>query len=372
MRLAILEFETHSHLIYLWEELLKDVKELDYKFFITPAIAQHISEIPLNKKQIIKIDNISENIHEFRSYDVVIFNTLHRNFDKFTSIFNHGNVLLLVHNSNFYFHSIAPQWKYLRKVKNINLIYYYLKIIFREKIYQTKEIINKAWGYGYLNTDVTFNNKGEGKHNFVIPLHYNSFFSLLKNTYEIRIVIPGNVSCNRRNYSLIFDLILRINPQEKLRFIFLGKPEGHRMIQKLEKLKKSILHPNVKIEYYTQRIPQDDFIKQMQQAHFVLCPILKETQFYLQPEIYGKTKASGNEGDCIYYGKIGIFPDYYKIQNWTCLYYKNKNNLCTILENLTYEKYIYYHQELSDKIEIFTKENSQKKLLNLIKNVKTA
>lgn len=371
MRIAILEFETHSHLLLLWEELLKDLKEVEYTFFLSSFINRQVPEIPSAKKEILKVEEIYNYTEEFKNFDVVILNTLHRNFEKFNSVFAHCKVLLLVHNCNFYFHSISPQWKDISKVKNISLIYYYLKIILKEKIYQTKNIVNKARGYGFLNSEIAMKNQVAGKLNFVIPLLYNSFFSRVENSTEIRIVIPGNVSCNRRDYSLIFKTLITIQPKEKLRVIFLGKPDGQKMSKELEKLKKSV-HPHIQIDYYTQRIPQDDFTAQIKSAHFVLCPVLKETQFYLQPEIYGKTKASGNEADCIYYGKVGIFPDYYTVPNWMCIYYKNKDNLSDILENLTYEKYNEYHQELSAQIEYFTQKNSQKQLLTLLKTMQNS
>jgi hypothetical protein len=49
----------------------------------------------------------------------------------------------------------------------------------------------------------------------------------------------------------------------------------------------------------------------MQTAEVLWCPIQKETRFFGIPEIYGKTKMSGNIGDAIKYAKPAIFPKSY-------------------------------------------------------------
>ena len=49
----------------------------------------------------------------------------------------------------------------------------------------------------------------------------------------------------------------------------------------------------------------------MQKADILWCPIQQETEFFSQKEIYGFTKMSGNIGDAIKFGKLGVFPKNY-------------------------------------------------------------
>ena len=45
---------------------------------------------------------------------------------------------------------------------------------------------------------------------------------------------------------------------------------------------------------------------------YPLVPVQSETEFFSNPEIYGKTKMTGNIGDAIKYSKLAVVPeDYY-------------------------------------------------------------
>ncbi len=80
--------------------------------------------------------------------------------------------------------------------------------------------------------------------------------------------------------------------------------------------------------------------------------------------MYGKTKVSGAEADCIYNGKIGLFPTSYPKMDWHNLYYENRNDLAEILNNLTLENLEIEYQKLQPYIQNYTFENVKKELEN--------
>lgn len=360
---AILEFETHSHLLYLWDRILQDQNSYQYHFFVSKNINKQLRDITSTK--ITVIEHFIDLNNKLFSYDLVIINTLHRNFEKYALIFENYKTLLLVHNSNFYFKSANYKFIYLFKNFNVQLNYYYLKLIYKEKIYKNRSIINRAGGFGFLSEEILNYNSNQYKNKYYVPLFYNKSVEISSNQSQIKIVIPGNISQRRRDYDLIFKILPELAPKANLCFVFLGKPENIKMQKKLENFSKSKFSNRIQIKYYSQWISQKEFDAEMFSSHYLLCPLHKETSFYLQKEIYGKTKISGNETDCIYYGKIGIFPEFYKMKNWDNLYYKNQQDLINILENITFEKYIEDTKGLLKNAKLFSQSNACKHMINV-------
>jgi glycosyltransferase involved in cell wall biosynthesis len=369
MKVAVLEFEMHSHLLLFWDELLSEMADVQHDFFVNQKIFEQIPQIPEARKNLIHLpEEIHSLHHRLKNYDLVIFNTLHRHFEWFNTVISENKILILVHNAHFYFHSSRPDWRLIGSVKNKNLLYYFLKIIFKEKIYQTKNIVNQAAGFGFLNENILREKSEIGKTEFLLPLTFNQEMRMLGNSETLKIVIPGMVSPQKKDYLLLFDTIKNLHPKEKLEFVFLGKTENQLMTKKLQNL-QSDLPDSIQIKFYNYRISNELYREELRKAHFVLCPILEKTQFYLQEEQYGKTKASGNESDCIYYGKVGIFPEYYVINNWENVYYKNGKDLKNILENLTFEQYRNSHEKLKKQLGFFSKKNAEIHLQEIFKTL---
>lgn len=102
-----------------------------------------------------------------------------------------------------------------------------------------------------------------------------------------------------------------------------------------------------------------------------MCPIKEETSFYWVDEFYGKTKVSGSEADCIYNGKIGIFPTTYPKMDWHNLYYKSASHLTSILNQLEINPLREEYQKLQPYLNKYTfekvKNQLEEQLLNLTK-----
>lgn len=368
MKIGIIEFEMHAHLLSLWHELLQN-SEVEYDFLISEKINSQTQEIPSYlKKTFVLPKEISTLKNSIDAYDIIVFNTLHRNFEWFDFIFKTKKPLLLVHNSHFVFDAQKPNWRYLWKLKDKNLAYYYLKIILKEKIFSTKNILKNSTAFGFLNKETLEKATVSAEKKVYIPLVFNKEFEILPQKESLKIVIPGGISQARRNYKMLFEILKNLNPKEKQEFIFLGKPENKKMEKKLSDLSFS-LNQKVSITYYKERIPQKKYNEIIREAHYLLCPIIQETQFYLQKEIYGKTKASGNESDCIFNGKIGIFPQDYPLYSWENLYYSDEKNLKKCLENLTFDEYFNQQNLLKDKLSFYSLNKSKIELINLLKSL---
>lgn len=126
----------------------------------------------------------------------------------------------------------------------------------------------------------------------------------------IRLVVPGSIDQERRNYNEVFHL-LDLAEQEHIAVeaILLGAPVGEygAAIVARAKRRKGIytsIHA-----YETDHVPADEFERQMKNAHFVYTPVVHFSYAYDHVrEIYGETKTSGNIFDAVRYARPVLHP----------------------------------------------------------------
>lgn len=332
-QIAFIEMETHSPLLEQCYLLLKEMEQVDFHFFVHQKVFEKLSAIPLEFITIIK--NIEEIANKISCYDAFIVNTFHRNFEDYKLIFATKPSLTIIHNLNFSLFCKSIHWKnlWIEKEKFV----YYLKLYLTEKINNKRKTIFETTRFGVLSQSlletITFKKPILANKSEVVSLNYckNSSF---RHSDVINIVMPGNVSRKRKDIDLIFDVILALKAKSKLQFIFLGKPESNEIVNRIEFIKQKC-HQNIDIKYYAKFIPWKEYSEVIKQSHLLLCPIKSKTSFYWVDEVYGKTKVSGAETDCIYNGKIGLFPTTYPKMDWHNLYYEDKKDLITFFDELT-------------------------------------
>jgi glycosyltransferase involved in cell wall biosynthesis len=361
-KICIIELETHSALLEQWFLLLVEMQLIDFHFFVHQKVSDKLTTIP--ETFITVVNNATEINSQIDKFDAVIVNTFHRNFEQYSCIFRKIPSLILIHNLNFslFFNTINLKNILLEKERFV----YYLKLYFLEKISSSRKHILDASNYGVLSQSVleTIQSKNNYlvKNTEVVSLNYYKKSSF--KTYEIiNIVMPGNVSNKRKDVDLILEVLPKLKPESKLHFIFLGKPESESILHKIENLKTQC-SDKVSITYYSRFIPWEEYSEVIAKAHLLLCPIRSKTSFYWVNEIYGETKVSGAEADCIHNSKIGIFPSKYPKMNWHNLYYKNNVDLQSILNLLTLENLKLEYQKLNPFLEDYTFEKVKNKLEN--------
>lgn len=359
-KIAFIEMETHSALLEQWYLMLKEMSSVDFYFFVHKKVNKKINSIP--KGKITVVENVSE--IDFGIFDGAVVNTLHRNFEEYTSVFAQKPTLTLIHNLNFslFFKSIDFNNLWLEKLR----FAYYLKLYLSEKVNSKRKAILESGRFGVLSQSLLETIQSENglvaQQSEVIQLNYCK-----KSEYTaseiIKIVMPGNVSNKRKDIKLLFEILPKLKPESKLHFVFLGKPESAKIANQIEFLKQNC-DENITITYYSEFIPWQEYSAVISDAHLLLCPIKNKTSFYWVNEIYGKTKVSGAEADCIYNGKIGLFPTTYPKMHWHNLYYENGKNLLEILNELTKQQLESEYQKLEPYVKDYAFENVKNKLEN--------
>lgn len=349
--------ETHSALLEQWYLLVKEMAQIDFHFFVSQKILDKLTVIPKESITVIhKVKNTN-----FSSFDAVVVNTLHRNFSDYYNLFQQKSVLCLVHNLNFSLFLKSISWKNIFKEKQ--KLTYFLKLYLKEKIGSKRKALHLAKNFGVISTSALKTIKNEGRFSrksHLIQMNYCQNFEFPSEEI-FQIVMPGNVSNKRKDIDLLFKILPKLQPKHKIHFTFLGKPENDSVLQQLESLKTEC-HENISITYYNQFIPWQKYSQIISNAHILLCPIQSKTSFYWVDEFYGNTKVSGAEADCIYNGKIGIFPNTYPKMDWHNLYYENGNDLKELLENLEVEKIKKEYENLNPYLERYTFEKVKREL----------
>lgn len=357
-QLAIIELETHAPLLEKWFLLLKDLPDFDFHFYVHFKVKSKLSFIPENKLTLV------ESVEEIpvKEYHLVIVNTFHRHFEQYLNVFNETKSIVVLHNLNFsiFFKDVSVSNLFLERSK----LLYFLKLYFKENVLKHRKHILKLNNIAVLSENLS--HVIEAK----LPFQKTYFFNLnyCKSIHsdpneEIQIVIPGNVSPKRKNLNLVFSTFPKLKPISKLHFIFLGKPENIRIAKKLSLLNLTC-NDFVKITYFENYVPQGIYDKFITKADVLFCPIKERTSFYGVTEIYGKTKVSGNENDCIFNGKLGLFPDFYPAFNWVTNRYSTENDLVHYFNSLTFEKLEVEYKGMSVLSEKFTFDKVRNRLKN--------
>jgi hypothetical protein len=361
-RFAFIEMETHSALLEQWYLLLKEMNSIDASFFVHEKVLRKLSSIPKDKITI--VTSVSEiNVQDF---DGVVVNTLHRNFETYSDVFLQKPVLCLVHNINFGLFFRPINWKNILLDKE--RLIYFLKLYLREKVGTRRKAILKAKQFGVLSKSLLDVVKEDGRYSNrtkLVQMNYCHSHSLITTSEKINIVIPGNVTNKRKDIEMVFDLLPKLHPKTKLHFTFLGKPESPKVLEQLEQLQQNCSE-SISVTHYHNFIPWEEYSRVIAKAHLLLCPIKEKASFYLVDEFYGKTKVSGSEADCIYNGKIGLFPTSYPKMNWHNLYYENANDLSSILNNLTQVALIEEYEKLKPFLDQYTFESVKNELEELL------
>lgn len=295
-KIAYIEIDTHAEIAQAFIDIMKDSKEFSVDYYFSKKIRDQVKEEGVH---IFLSDSsmITDQLKAKR-YDLIIIGTVHRYFNTFLSIVRNYHVAVIAHNLNF---SLASKLKLAQSIFKEDIIYR-LKLCLKEGLFYSSKVYEKANQLLVLDHDLV-----SEKYEF-LPLFYTAEIETVENKDTV-IVIPGGVSQRRRNYKHVYEVIQNMKTSEPYTFVFLGKADKKEQ-KALSVLSESIVE-NISIRYFKERVSADDYRKWMQKADVLWCPLQRETVFFSQKEVYGKTKMTGNIGDAIKYEKMAIFPKDY-------------------------------------------------------------
>jgi len=155
----------------------------------------------------------------------------------------------------------------------------------------------------------------------------------------IHLVVCGALEKKRRDYSQVFDLVKAAEEKQLPLYITLlgGYVDefGRSIVQKTQALNTKYARLTV---YDSSLVPQDEFDKQLNNAHFILITDVIDTAIcFAIPETYGRTKSSGNVFDGIKHARPFIVPTPLRMPanlESSCYRYSSNNQLIGFLSKL--------------------------------------
>ncbi|MHA4811232.1 glycosyltransferase family protein [Flavitalea flava] len=165
-----------------------------------------------------------------------------------------------------------------------------------------------------------FQRKYPGSTTVFIPSRFYSWQDKIgkneKNRFKI--VIPGSVESNRRDYDSVVDFFRYFLSQQgfshaNIELVVLGNCNTDYGLDIIARLKKMEL-PSFKTTCYETYIPQTDYERQLSEADLIWSPLqMNKASIRKNPEINGQSTASGLTADLLLYCTPALIPHDYVI-----------------------------------------------------------
>lgn len=170
--------------------------------------------------------------------------------------------------------------------------------------------------------------------------------NLLHIDSSLHLVVPGSIDKKRRHYTQVFALLEAAEARKlRLHITLLGgymDEFGKSIIQQATALKTEYTKITV---YDTRVVHQNEFDKQLDDAHFIFIPSVIDTAIcFAIPETYGLTKSSGNIFDVIKHARPFIVPRSLRISatlGRSCFKYDTIDQLLEFLQEMLQQKEAY-------------------------------
>ncbi|WDF45514.1 hypothetical protein PQ459_11465 [Chryseobacterium sp. KACC 21268] len=340
-KIAYIELDTHAELVNNFFELTKNSSEISVDFYFSEKVFKLLKLEGHN----IFLTDYSEllEVLKKKNYDLIIIGTVHRHFNFYKAIGKKYKTAIVVHNLNF---TKASRWELFKSIFKKDQ-QYRLKLFLKEGLLESSKVYQRA--KYLLGIDALMSKQNHLK---FLPIYFNQFTSGNSQQDLIKIVVPGAVSQSRRDYYSFFEKLKNFEDINlNYEIIFLGKASGEEL-ERLNQISTEI--PQfVKIQYFEEKLKQEEFNKCMMKSDVLYCPIQTETESFSVKEIYGKTKISGNIGDAIKYGKPAIFPSTYPSDlEFIIEEKKDLQSQFSEVKNLTFDFSDYSKETISKKLNL--------------------
>lgn len=130
---------------------------------------------------------------------------------------------------------------------------------------------------------------------------------------HLHIAIIGSVSPQRKDYRGVLTALIGADLRRPVTLSLLGSCPDAGFGRDLAALVASNSNPRLTIRFDPARrhISTEALRELLREVHVLLSPIQPDTEFRLHREIYGVSKVSGSEGDCLALGRPLLLPDSY-------------------------------------------------------------
>lgn len=130
---------------------------------------------------------------------------------------------------------------------------------------------------------------------------------------RLHVAIVGMVTQARKDYRGVIEALIAADLQRPVVLSLLGSCADRAFAAELDALVRSNTNPALEIRFDPDRpyIPAEQLRALLADVHALLSPIQPDTEFKFHREVYGRSKVSGAEGDCLALGRPLLLPRSY-------------------------------------------------------------
>lgn len=156
---------------------------------------------------------------------------------------------------------------------------------------------------------------------------------------RLHVAIIGSVSQLRKDYRAVLQALIAADLRRPLRLSLLGSCPDAEFGHELAELVQGNANPQLEIRFDPTRgyIAADALRELLREVHVLLSPIQPDTEFRLHREVYGQSKVSGSEGDCLALGRPLLLPRSYVCARYAAplvIHYGDMPELVAALDEL--------------------------------------
>ena len=249
--------------------------------------------------------------------DVCIVTTHQISLNEYVNPSKMKNPLLVVHNT---FSTFYP-YKHLYLGKKGKDFFYDCLRLMRSFIlgYDRKKKHSLSGYHGFISTSpqqyaYVASHFPELKTKFIPgSLSYFLQFSNPQNSDRIKIVIPGTVDVEVRDYEIVYQALKRLSDLSKFELIFLGKIKNEKSRKVIQAFSALVKAQNMNFITFEETIQTEIYNDYLFQADFFLLPNKQIIRDGISYSIIGESSISGTIADAFLYAKPCIMPDYLKV-----------------------------------------------------------
>ena len=277
----------------------------------------------------------------FSEQDIVIFSTPIKNqlLEQTLQLSTRGKKVLFLHNVNYFLGCDVLDFATFARLRNAaqpssaQLLEY-----FRERVkYWRKQLRLWMQGASFVKLDrlvdfycfgsdgvaAYFRERSGHANTAILPTNVKQVSKanpLLPPAYRdtLHVAIIGIISPARKDYVAVITALLAARLTRAVTLSLLGACPDPAFAKELAALIRRNTNANLTIHFAPtqQYIPAEQLCRLLGDVHVLLSPIQPDTAYQFHREVYGLSKVSGTEGDCLAHRRPLLLPKSYRCANY--------------------------------------------------------
>lgn len=380
-RIALVEPYDHGEVLYVLCELLLEQQDMDLWVFTQRYIYDHAPNSIKNAVEINwrdfepgkRLDFFQQQQKSLNDCDLVIWITAFAPYNWLLKLGLKSPLILIIHNRNNWFPSLVNFGIHIAKpsilLKDIACFFRWC-LSYRR---QQRRLLQKVTALGYGSQFILAeahrkNHLPDSRNALWVPFTYLKHRPSVGNkaTEAVKIVIPGSVTDNGRDYYAVARAFTLALPQinRPVHLILLGKAGPAGGLRQLQQLGNE----RFQMETYSHWVGQKAYAECLKAADFLILPLRPWHKVSFLKEYWGISGQSGSVSDMVYYGLPALCSSSHpldaELERWVDKYSDSQSLAALLITWINELKFQKVKMVIKDYDGIYKKERASSLLMD--------